>query len=137
MKKPINILFEVLILTIFVIAGAGYSAFFRQDTSWLLALVLMLYVAGIVSITIRTLLKKQSDRRSVSVFLFGLSCGLCYGILLSFMDQHAENLNFILMLLGICLWGLAGGLIAAFSSYIISLTFIKDLRSFIAREHKK
>jgi len=134
LKKPINIIFEIASLIILLIGGA-YSISYNYETSWLFALALIVYVVGILSITVRTSLKKQGDRRAVSAFLFGLACGLSYGVLLSLLLSDAANLNIAMRALGTLLWGLVGGLIAVFSAYIISLSFLKDLSSFFSRKH--
>jgi len=104
LKKPINIFFEIVSLIILMIGGGFYSISFKYETSWLLALALVVYTVGIISITVRTSLNKQGDRRAVSTFLFGMACGLCYGILLSLMLPDAANLNIILRASGILIW---------------------------------
>jgi hypothetical protein len=138
LKKSINISFEIAFLIILMIGGGFYSISSKYGTSWLLALALVVYAVGIISITLRTSLKKQGDRRAVSTFFFGLACGICYGALLSLVLPEAANLNVLMIVSGILVWGIAGGLIAVFSAYIISLSFIKDLyRFFFSRDHEK
>jgi len=136
LKKPINILIEVVFLIILLIGGGFYIVSFKHEPSLLLALVLVIYAVGIISITVRTVLNKQGDRRAVSTFLFGMACGLCYGVLLSLMLPDAASLSIVVIILGILLWGIAGGIIASLSSYVISLSFIKDLHSFFSRKHE-
>jgi hypothetical protein len=137
LKKPINIIFEIVFLIILMIGGGFYTISSKHETSWLFALVLVVYTIGIISITLRTSLYKQGERRAMSTFLFGLACGGCYGVLLSLILPEAANLNIVMIASGILVWGIAGGLIAVFSSYIISLSFIKVLyRSFFPRDHE-
>ena len=135
MTKPINIIGELGSLIILLIGGSFYSITFKHEPSWLLALILIVYSVGIISITVRASINKQGDRRTVSTFLFGMACGLGYGGLLSLLIPDAARLGFVLRTSGILLWGIASGLIASLSAYIISLCFIKDLSAFFSRRH--
>jgi hypothetical protein len=130
-------MFEIAILIILMIGGSFFIISPKYEGSWMLALILVIYALGIISITLRTSFRRQGERRAVSTFLFGLVCGLCYGFLLLIILPEAANLNVVMMTSGMLVWGIAGGLIAVFCAYIISrLSFIKDLfRSIFSRDH--
>lgn len=131
LKKPINITFETLTLILIAILETIWIIFVRRDASLVLALNIVVYSGGIISIVVRTQVSKERERRSISSFLFGFLCGLWYGTALAFFSSDTIELPGKLLTMGIILWGIAAGLIAMLCSYIISLDFIKDVyRSF-------
>jgi hypothetical protein len=97
----------------------------------------MAYVIGIIGITIRSKLNNQDNKRSMSVLCFGTVCGLCYGTALSLLTDIAEDLHWSMILFGIFTWGVAGGLLAVIGAYIISLSFIKNIRAIVDRMIRK
>lgn len=136
MKKPINIIFETLTLILLALWGTICIIFARCDSSLLLALNVVVYSAGIMSIVVRTQLSKQIERRGMSSCLFGFLCGLWYGTSVAFMSPDAAELPGIMITGGIILWGIIAGLIAMLCSYIIGLGFIKDLYTLFSHKDK-
>jgi len=135
MKKSINIIYELSAILAISIGGFTYCFYTKSESSLLFALILICYVIGIISVTLRSIISKQKDRLTISVLFFGMTCGFCYGLVLFLSTYIAENLHITMIMFGILAWSAAGGIIAVFSAYVISFNFIKDLRSII--NHKK
>jgi len=126
MKKPINIAFELVAIIIIIFMWL-LNIFKSFDKTWILTALLITYLIGIISITMRTLIKKKEDQRFSSAFIFGLFNGACFGIFLFFLDTHTQYIDSYLLLIGVPLWALAGGFIATLISYLISMRFLKDI----------
>ncbi len=126
MKKPINIAFELLSIIVIIFLWL-LNIFKNFDDTWILAALLITYLIGIISITMRTRINKKEDQRFVSVYMFGLFNGACFGGLLFLLDTHTLNVGSHILLIGVLLWGIAGGFVATLISYFISMKFFRDI----------
>ena len=126
MKKPINIAFELLLIIVIMFSWL-LNIFENFDDTWILAALLITYLIGVISITMRTRINKKEDQRFVSVYMFGLFNGVCFGGLLFLLDTHTLNVGSHILLIGVILWGIAGGFIATLISYFLSMKFFRDI----------
>ncbi len=128
MKKPINILYElvVLLVVIFIIQFLFHLdkisrlSFGEFHTYWIYLVFLVL----LFSITTRTLLLKNQNRRFVSAFCFGFCLGIYQWSLFSineFKSIYAEatSTNIFSLMFGV----LTAALLFALGSSLISSVF--------------
>lgn len=119
---PLNIIFEILIICIFILISY-YGELVTTTVGWI-ELHLLLFLFAILSITARTIWKNVTKRRFISAFFFGYVFGIylwsMYSITESTSIKADVNINNILAIIfGV----LAAGLAFAFISSAISFLF--------------
>jgi hypothetical protein len=125
--KPINILYEVGLLLIFTL----FIHISNDDFFYLLLFALIL----LTSITFRTLVSQQANRRNIASFIFGYVFGIYVWSQFQMSEYHTiESLSYIKQIIMFSIGCLAGGFIFAIGAVFISSIFNGILKSIIQKQ---
>lgn len=119
--KPINVLFEIAILAIYIAVSHYNNKIYSSDSNYIFS-VCGLFIFLLGSITIRTVLSKQHERVYSSSLVIGFVFG-CYiwGLFIQ-SEIHALNCSSdVECFAKFFFWTLPGGILFAFAALTISL----------------